>query len=173
MKKEETKRINEKISAYRVRLIDQNNQNLGEVNKSFALQKAREAGLDLVEVSSGYIPTCKILDWGKYQYQENKHKQKHVDNSPKEIKIFYNIGEADLNRKKSQISEFLSEGHKVVITLETKKKGKSFGRTISPDMAKQMLLGIVQSFNSNVTISDLKSSGNNYSYQVHPIVIKK
>ena len=170
MKKENARRINEKISSYRIRLIDQNGNNLGEVNKNFALQKAKEAGLDLVEMSEGYIPVCKILDWGKFQYQESKHKQKHTDsNQQKEVKIFYNIGEADLNRKKQQIEDFLKEGHKVIVTLETKKKGKTFGRTISLDIAKEMLLNIVHTFNPTLTISDLKASGNSCTYSLLPI----
>src|SRR5690606_7733588 len=66
-------RVNEAIRAREVRLIDENGQNLGIVSRSEALERAEAAGLDLVEVSPDSIPpVCKILDYGKFKYQEQK-----------------------------------------------------------------------------------------------------
>ncbi len=168
MKKEAQRRVNEKITAYKVRLIDVDGNNVGEVNRSFAIQKAKEVGLDLVEMTSGFIPVCKIIDWGKVQYQESKSKPKHTDNAAKEVRIFYNIGEADLQRKINQIGDFLKDNHKVIVTLETKKKGKTFGRTVGLDVAKQKLFDIVQKFNPEVKMSDLNPSGKSCTYTLMP-----
>lgn len=168
MKKESQRRVNESITAYKVRLIDHDGKNVGEVNRSFAIQKAKEAGLDLVEMTTEFIPVCKIVDWGKIQYQEGKNKPKQHDHSAKEVKIFYNIGEADLERKEKQIKDFLQDNHKVIITLETKKKGKTFGRTVGLDVAMQKLLSIVQKFNPDIKISDLNPSGKSCTYTLLP-----
>src|SRR5258707_13542905 len=66
-------RINEEIRVREVQLIDQNGQNVGPVEIQIALDKAQEAGLDLVEIApNSSPPACKILDYGKYKYQAQK-----------------------------------------------------------------------------------------------------
>ena len=63
-----TVRINNRITAYRVRLITADGENKGEMLTQAALCLAREQGLDLVEVASGPLPVCRIADFGKIQY---------------------------------------------------------------------------------------------------------
>ena len=72
-KKDDGTRINDNITANKVRLIDQNGEMLGVFGTKQAIEKAFEAGLDLVEISpNAEPPVCKILDYGKYKYKQQK-----------------------------------------------------------------------------------------------------
>ncbi len=115
-------KINDAIRAREVRLIDENGQNIGVVSKFDALARAQEAGLDLVEVSpDAEPPVCKILDFGKYKYQEQKKAaearkhQKIVE--IKEIKMRPGIDDHDYDVKMRAIRRFFEEGDKVKVTL--------------------------------------------------------
>jgi translation initiation factor IF-3 len=115
-------RINDAIRAREVRLIDENGQNVGVVGKIEAMERATQAGLDLVEVSpDAEPPVCKILDFGKYKYQEQKKAaearkhQKIVE--IKEIKMRPGIDDHDYDVKMRAIQRFFEEGDKVKITL--------------------------------------------------------
>lgn len=115
-------RINEAIRAREVRLIDENGQNLGVVSRFEALERATTVGLDLVEVSPDATPpVCKILDFGKFKYQEQKKAaearkhQKIVE--VKEIKMRPSIDDHDYDVKMRSIKRFFDEGDKVKITL--------------------------------------------------------
>lgn len=95
---------------------------LGVMSPADALQKAFDAGLDLVEISpNAKPPVCKILDHGKFKYQlqkkanEAKKKQKTIE--LKEIKLRPNIDEHDYQVKMKKVAQFFSEGNKVKITL--------------------------------------------------------
>lgn len=103
-------------------MIDADGQNHGVVSKIEALERAREAGLDLVEVSpDANPPVAKILDYGKFKYQEQKKaaearkKQKTVE--VKEIKMRPNIDDHDYNVKMKSMERFFGEGDKVKVTL--------------------------------------------------------
>lgn len=115
-------RVNERIRADEVRLVGAEGEMIGVVPIDDALARAREAGMDLVEVSPGAEPpVCKILDYGKYKYQaqkkasEARKKQKviHI----KEVKLRPNIDPHDLEIKMRKVHEFLDAGDKVKITL--------------------------------------------------------
>ena len=115
-------RINDAIRAREVRLIDVDGQNVGVVSRQDALDRAQLAGLDLVEISpDAEPPVCKILDFGKFKYQEQKKaaearkKQKIVE--IKEIKLRPNIDDHDYDVKMKAIRRFFDEGDKVKITL--------------------------------------------------------
>ena len=115
-------RINEGIRAREVRLIDENNQNIGVVSRADALERATEAGLDLVEISpDAEPPVCKILDFGKFKYQEQKKAAEARKNQKvieiKEIKMRPGIDDHDYEVKKRAMIRFLEEGDKVKITL--------------------------------------------------------
>lgn len=115
-------RINEAIRAREVRLIDENGQNLGVVSRFDALERATAAGLDLVEVSpDANPPVCKILDYGKFKYQEQKkaaEARKHQKTvEVKEIKMRPSIDDHDYDVKMRSIKRFFDEGDKVKITL--------------------------------------------------------
>lgn len=115
-------RINEKIQVREVRLIDEKGEQRGIVATVEALEMARRAGVDLVEVSpTASPPVCKLLDYGKYRFEqekklrEAKKKQKLV--KLKEIRMQPKIEEHDLAFKTKHIAEFLGEGFKVKVTI--------------------------------------------------------
>lgn len=88
------------------------------VSKAEALNKARESGLDLVEVSpSSDPPVCRIMDYGKYRYQQSKkhHHRKTVD--VKEVKVRPSISDHDLDLKVRNILRFLGDGNKAKVTM--------------------------------------------------------
>jgi translation initiation factor IF-3 len=115
-------RINEEIRVREIHLIDAEGHNLGNVTIADALAKAQEAGLDLVEISPNATPpVCKLLDFGKYKYQEQKKqaearkKQKVVE--VKEIKFRPMIDDHDYDVKMRSMKRFFEEGDKVKVTL--------------------------------------------------------
>jgi translation initiation factor IF-3 len=115
-------RINREIRAREVQLIDAEGHNRGIVEATEAQQSADEAGLDLVEiVPTANPPVCKILDYGKFRFLEQKKaaearkKQKVVE--IKEIKLRPGIDEHDYGVKMKAVRRFFEEGDKVKVTL--------------------------------------------------------
>ncbi len=110
------------ITADPVRLVDEDGEMVGVVSLEEALTKADRAGLDLVEVSpNADPPVCKIQDYGKLKYQEQKKKsearkkQKTID--VKEIKMRPNIDVHDYDVKMKAVHKFIGEGNKVKVTI--------------------------------------------------------
>ncbi len=115
-------RVNEGIDTPKIQLIDAAGDNIGEVLIADALERALDAGLDLVEISpNSEPPVCKILDYGKYKYQaqkkaaEARKKQRTVE--VKEIKMRPNIDTHDYDVKMRSMRRFFDEGDKVKVTL--------------------------------------------------------
>ena len=115
-------RINDEIRSREVQLIDKDGHNRGVVDFRTAIELAQEAGLDLVEIAPNSVPpVCKILDYGKFKYQEQKKaaearkKQKTVE--VKEIKLRPGIDDHDYEVKMKAMKGFFEEGNKVKITL--------------------------------------------------------
>ena len=114
--------INQDIRAARVLLIDQNGEKQGVMPLSAALEAAEEAGLDLVQiVANAETPGCKILDYGKHRFQEQKKKagartrQKGVE--VKESKLRPNIDSQDYEVKAKAMHRFFDDGDKVKVTI--------------------------------------------------------
>lgn len=115
-------RINDAIQATEVRLIIEDGDNIGSVSIEDAMQRASEAGLDLVEVSpDANPPVCKILDYGKFKYQERKKaaaaRKHHKTVDVKEIKMRPGIDQHDYDVKLRAMRRFFDEGDKVKVTL--------------------------------------------------------
>jgi len=115
-------RINGMITVPKVLVIGADGEKLGVVDTDSALAMAEEEGLDLVEVSPNVSPpVCKILDYGKLKYQEQKKasearkRQKTVD--VKEIKMRPNIDKHDYDVKMRSVTKFIGEGDKVKVTM--------------------------------------------------------
>jgi len=115
-------RVNEDIRVPQVRLIDQDGEMLGVMTARDALLRAYDAGLDLLEISPNAIPpVVKILDYGKYKYEQQKKanearkKQKIVE--IKEVKVRPNIDDHDYDVKMRAMKSFIGEGDKVKVTL--------------------------------------------------------
>ncbi len=138
--------MNEDIRVPRVLLIDQNGEKQGEMPISAALEAAEEVGLDLVEiVPNANPPVCKILDYGKFKFQEQKKKnearkrQKVVE--LKEIKLRPNIDVHDYDVKAKAMHRFFDEGDKVKVTLRFR------GREMAhPELGMKLLLKVKADF---------------------------
>jgi translation initiation factor IF-3 len=115
-------RINDRIRAREIRVIDENGEQLGILAPFEALKIARERGLDLVEVSPNAVPpVCRIQDYGRFLYEKEKSeraarkKQKVI--TIKEVKFSVTVDEHDYQTKKNQAVRFLTEGDKVKASL--------------------------------------------------------
>ena len=137
-------RINNRIQVREVRLIDQDNNQVGVVAIRDALSMAQEAELDLVEVSpNAEPPVCRIMDYGKYLYQQKRklklsQKKQHVV-SVKERRLQPGIGTHDKDIKIAQARKFIEKGDKVQFTLKFK------GREMIHLDANNELLSDIQS----------------------------
>jgi len=134
--------VNEGIRAREVRLVDVNGQQLGIMPTREALRIARERQLDLVVVApSAKPPVCRIMDYGKYKYEQSKRekearkKQKVI--TVKEVRLRPNIDKHDLEVKLRSIRRFLADGDKVKITVRFR------GRQIAYTDAGQELLDAI------------------------------
>ncbi len=121
--------INNNIRAPKLRVIGAQGENLGVLTKEDALEQAKLAGLDLIEVSpQADPPVARIADYGKYTYEMSK-KQKEVKarahvTETKNIQISVSIGEHDIMIKAKQAAEWIKEGHRVKIELQLKGRTK-------------------------------------------------
>lgn len=105
-----------------MRVIDEDGKQLGIMTKQEALAVASEQGLDLVEISpNANPPVCKIVDWGKFNYQRTKQLQKNRKSAKsldmKQMRFGLKISPHDLSIKMNKVTKFLDAGHKVKITL--------------------------------------------------------
>jgi translation initiation factor IF-3 len=120
--KQDGPRVNHEIDVPKVRLIDENGEMIGVVSKQDAIRAAQNVGLDLVEVSpNADPPVCKILDYGKYKYEQQKKKAEAKKNQKtvtvKEIQLRPMVAENDLQIKCRDIKRFLEHGDKVKIMM--------------------------------------------------------
>lgn len=115
-------RINNQIQAPELRVIAEDGQNFGVLTFKEAIEKARELGMDLIEISPSAVPpVAKIMDYGKFQYAENKKlkvaKTKVKTTELKNVQVKVGTGEHDLELKAKKASEWLTEGHRIKIDL--------------------------------------------------------
>lgn len=115
-------KINEEIQSSQVRLVDEDGEMVGVVDFDEALNRAKSAGLDLVEVSpDAEPPVCKILDFGRFKFEQkrkqNDGKKKQKTVQVKEIKLRPTIDKHDYDVKMRSIVKFIGQGNKVKITL--------------------------------------------------------
>ncbi|HEY1389934.1 MAG TPA: translation initiation factor IF-3, partial [Ktedonobacterales bacterium] len=141
-------RVNERIRAREVRLIDEDGQMIGVMTSGQALSMARERGLDLVEVSPmATPPVCKLMDYGRFKYEQSKKEneaRKHQKVSElKEIRLSPRTDDHDLSVKVRKIEEFLGEGDKVKVGVRFR------GRELAhPELGRQLLDKIVAALKS-------------------------
>ena len=136
-------RINEQIRVREVRLIDDKGDQKGIVPTIEALKMAKEQELDLVEVAPhANPPVCKILDYGKYRFEQEKKLRDSKKNQKqlklKEIRMQPKIGAGDLDFKSKHVQEFLNEGNKVKVTIRF--RGRELAHTeLGYDVLKEVL----------------------------------
>jgi translation initiation factor IF-3 len=112
--------VNEQIRISPIRLIGVNGEQMGVVPTAQAMDLAREANLDLVEVApQERPPVCKILDYGKFKYQQSRKKQKQHPHQQKlkEIRVRPKTGEHDIETKINQARKFLEHKDKVLLNV--------------------------------------------------------
>ena len=125
------------------------------MSRKDALDKARDAGLDLVEISPNATPpVAKIVDWGKYQYQKMKEQQRNKKNARsseiKQMRLGLKIGQNDLDIKLRKIRKFLLDGDKVKLQIIFR------GREMAHPEVGQDLLGRILDQLSDVAVADNK-----------------
>ena len=114
--------LNENITASEVRVLDNDNGNLGVLKTFEAVQRARELGMDLVEINpKADPPVCKMVEFTKFKYQKEKEAKKQKANSHeseiKGIRLSVRIGEHDMDIRIKQAEEFLDRGDKAKIEI--------------------------------------------------------
>ncbi len=131
------------IRVREVRLIDDGGNQMGIVSTLEALRMAKDKGLDLVEVSpNANPPVCKILDFGKYRFEQEKKLRDSKKNQKvlklKEIRMQPKIGAGDLDTKAKHVQEFLDEGDKVKVTIRF--RGRELAHTeLGYDVLQEVL----------------------------------
>ncbi len=163
-------RVNQEIRVKEVRLIDENGENKGIVPVKEALLLADEAGLDLIEISPQAVPpVCKIMDYGKYKYEQQKKKNEARKNQKivniKELKLRPMIDVHDYEVKVKQAKKFLSQGDKVKFTIRFK------GREMSAnDMGRKVLDNLVDDLENICKVeSEPKLEGRQMMMVVAPL----
>src|SRR5579883_1002747 len=145
-------RVNERIRAREVRLIDENGEMIGVMPPARALDIARERNLDLVEVSPNAIPpVCKLMDYGRFKYEQAKKENEARKNQKtitlKEIRIHPRTHEHDVEVKTRKIREFLADGDKVRVSVQF--RGPDMRH---PDIGRKLLDGIAEELKGMATI---------------------
>ena len=151
-------------------MIDDTGQQLGIMPPQQALAVARQKGLDLVEISASAVPpVCRIMDYGKYQYQEQKRAREARKHQKvievKEIKFRPKVDEHDYQFKKKHIERFLSEGDKVKATIFFR------GREMAhPEIGRRILERLIDEL-ADIAVAENhpRQEGN----QMHTILSKK
>src|SRR5829696_1469579 len=136
-------RYNNLIQSDKVRVIDEDGENLGVMYTREAIEQAAESGLDLVEVSpNADPPVCKFLDVGKFRYEAQKkanaQRKTQKTQEIKEIKMRPNIDDHDYDVKMRNVNRFIEDGDKVKVTLRFR------GRELSHQQLGMALLRRVQ-----------------------------
>jgi translation initiation factor IF-3 len=163
-------RMNERIRAREVRVIDSEGEQLGVMTPFDALKIAREKNLDLVEISpTANPPVCRIMDYGKFLYDLGK-KEKAAKKTQKvitikEVKFSINVDQHDFETKRNRVIRFLQEGDKVKASLRFK------GREMSHrNLGREVLDRLVKDVGTNGTVEfGARMEGNTMHVILAPI----
>lgn len=162
-------KINDEITATELRVIDAEGEQLGILSKRDALQKAREADMDLVLIApQAKPPVCKIIDYGKFTYEQQKREkdQKKAQHQKelKEIRLRAGTDTHDLDFKTRHAREFLEKGHKVKATVFFR------GREIvHQDLGRELLQKFIDSLADISKVDqDMRTEGRILSVTVAP-----
>lgn len=143
--------INNFIRALELRIIGDTGENLGVMSKEDALKLAQAKGLDLVEINAtSNPPIAKIVDYGKYQYEQSKKEKKVKENSHKTetkgVQIKIGTGENDLLFKAKQTSKWLKEGHRVKVDLYLEGRAKYMDDTFLKERLDRILHLVTENY---------------------------
>jgi translation initiation factor IF-3 len=168
-KKAPRERINEQIRVPQIRVIDDAGNQLGIMTPFEALQIAREREMDLVEVAPmAKPPVCRIMDYGKFQYQQSKQdriskaKQKKVE--VKGVRIGVRTDDHDLGFKKDQVEKFLKKGDKVKIEIVLRGREKAHA-----ELARTNLIDFLKSIVTDYKVEqDIKRFPGGFNVVITP-----
>ena len=136
-------RLNQNITAPKVRLIDEVGKQIGIVDREEALRRAQEKEIDLVEIApNANPPVCRIIDYKKFRYLQSRREREEKKNSRevelKEVRMGPFVAPRDLEIRIGRIKEFLGDGHRVKVTI------RFSGRQIThPQFGYELLKKIV------------------------------
>ncbi len=164
-------RVNEQIRAEKVFVVDEQGNQLGILSKKEALDKAREQDLDLVEVNpKGNPVVCKIMDYGKVKYEQQKqaHKQK-VANKKSELKgirLTFKIKGHDLETRVKQAQRFIKNGNQVKIEMVLKGREKAHA-SVAHEVIENFIEKVKQEHELEI-IQAIKKQGGRFSAVIAP-----
>jgi translation initiation factor IF-3 len=145
-------RVNERIRAQEVRLVGEKGEQLGVMPLSQAREIARKHNLDLVEVAPTSVPpVCRLLDYGKYKYEQAKKEQEARKNQKvsllREVRLRPKIGDHDFEAKARIARKLLADGNKVKVTIMFR------GREIThPELGRKLLQRMIESLNDAASL---------------------
>ncbi len=150
-------KVNHQIRASEVRVIGEEGENLGVLSLGEALKKAEEAGRDLIEISPNATPpVAKIMDYGKFQYDENKKlkqsKAKTKTSEVKSVQIKIGTGEHDLSLKAKKMSEWIKEGNRIKIDLYLRGRAKYMDFRFLKERVDRLLNLVTENFKISDTL---------------------
>lgn len=160
-------KINNAIQANEVLLVT--DKGLKQMTKIQALDLAKNAGVDLLEVNGKKTPPiCKLIDYGKFLYDQKKKEKFTKKNELKSIRISFNISDHDLETKENKVKKFLNDGNKVKVFMMLR------GREMNmKDIAKEKVLQFAQNFEEISQMDELKIQGKNIFLFLNPNHTKK
>lgn len=144
-------KINNQIRAKELRVIDNEGTNYGVLPLAEALALAEKMNLDLLEISPAAVPpVAKIIEYGKYMYEQKKKAQKAKAgikvSETKSVQIKIGTGEGDLNLKARQASKWLSEGHRIKVELFLRGRSKFMDEKFLKERVERFLGLITEKF---------------------------
>ncbi len=167
-------RINDQIFAKELRVVDENGDQLGIMKREIALQMAEEQEKDLVEIApQAKPPVCKIIDYGKYQYElqkrEKLQKKAQQNQQMKEIRFKWRTDTHDFNFKVRHAREFIAEGNKVKVSVMFR------GREIThQDIGRELLERFIEAVKDIAKVDqNVQPEGRTISIVVSPDKVKK
>lgn len=148
-------KINNQIRAAELRVVTDSGENLGVLKLADALEKAREMELDLIEIApTAQPPVAKIMDYGKYLYQEQKKAQvagkKMQTSETKSIQLGISTSEHDLKMKAKKADDFLKNGHRIKIEITLRGRAKY----LDPNFIKERMGRLLQFITEKYRIAD-------------------
>lgn len=154
---------NEEIKTATVKVIDANGEFLGTFKTPTAIQMAKESNLDLVQLNDAQPPVCKLVNYGKFLYDEKKRVKENKTKvlELKDIQIRPNTGVHDLDIKAKQIRKFLDSSHKVRITLSMRGRERS-----NREFAASTFNKFLEMVAPYTVDKDVSETGNRFQIQI-------
>ncbi|WP_049822947.1 translation initiation factor IF-3 [Thermobaculum terrenum] len=162
-------RVNEKVRAREVRVIDEDGTQLGIMHPLAALDLARQKGLDLVEVApNANPPVCRLMDYGKFRYEQTKKERESRKSQKqiviKEVRLKPKIDVHDLQTKAKQARNFLEEGDKVKVTVQFRGR-----EVVHPEIGQELVQRLMDLIGDAATIEQQpKLDGKNMTALLAP-----